>query len=140
MIRRAELRSATPRSSRQRQSLTQIVMAEAIALVLDVIHAPAFMRERDVVCFVDKEAVCASAIRGSSSAEDVSDVVETAALLNLKLGNRVWYEWIDSRSNISDGLSREGKECILANRICATIVEIESQSWHGRQHAMALIH
>ena len=35
-------------------------------------------------------------------------IVQTAHLLWLHLGTRVWIEWIDSASNPADGLSRAG--------------------------------
>ena len=61
-----------------------------------------------MVCFMDNEAAAAAAIRGASGEEDVDRIVQTAHLLWMHLGARVWIEWVDSKSNPSDGLSRLG--------------------------------
>ena len=66
------------------------------------------LKNSDVVCFVDNEAVCSAYIKGSSSSSDVDHLASIAHLLACRSSIRVWYEWIDSNSNISDGLSRDG--------------------------------
>ena len=58
--------------------------------------------------FVDNEAAAASAIRGTTPEADVRRFVQVAHLLWLEFEIRVWIEWIDSQSNPSDGLSRDG--------------------------------
>ena len=63
---------------------------------------------RDVICFIDNEAATAFAIRGSSSEPGADTMVQVAHLLWLGLECRNWIEWIDSRFNLADGLSRRG--------------------------------
>ena len=58
--------------------------------------------------FVDNEAAVSTLIRGTSVAEDSALMAELLHALCLILGCRLWVEWIDSESNPSDGLSREG--------------------------------
>ena len=58
--------------------------------------------------FIDNEAACSSMVRGGSTAEDVAEIAAIAHLLLLKFQIKVWFEWIDSDSNPSDGLSRDG--------------------------------
>ena len=49
-----------------------------------------------------------SLIRGSSSQADVHMIAQFSHVILTGLRCRVWYEWINSASNPSDGLSREG--------------------------------
>ncbi len=117
----------------------QIAMAESCAGVIVPLHNWKQFRGRDVIWFIDNEAACAALIRGSNSAEDVQDVAETAAFFSSLLDARVWYEWIDSASNVSGGLSRVGTRCPVAHAICADVLEVEPVGWQGRQHVCALL-
>ena len=73
---------------------------------------------RDVIWFIDNETVCASAIRGTSSLWEVSTILDSAILCLSRQRTRIWYEWIDSKSNPSDGLSRIGISCPIAIELC----------------------
>ena len=66
------------------------------------------MSHQDILWFIDNEAAVASLIRGSSSQIDVHTLVQVAHFLCQRFQIRVWIEWIDSESNPSDGLSRDG--------------------------------
>ena len=66
------------------------------------------IRGKDVIWFVENEGAAAAAIRGASTQGDVDHFVQVAHLLWMKLECRVWIEWIDSKSNPADGLSRLG--------------------------------
>ena len=66
------------------------------------------VRGRDVIFFVDNEAAVAACIRGASRCDDVGLIVQAIQWEALKLDCRLWFEWIDSKSNPSDGLSRDG--------------------------------
>ena len=86
----------------------QIYPAEAIAPLVATANDQEVFRGRDVIWFIDNEAAAATLIRGASREEDVTDIAELTQLLWAALGTRVWIEWIDSDSNPSDGLSRDG--------------------------------
>ena len=47
-------------------------------------------------------------VRGSSKEEDVGGIANAVHWLLFSVGCRPWFEWIDSESNCSDGLSRDG--------------------------------
>ena len=47
-------------------------------------------------------------VRGSTSADDVSLFIHLVHLKLMRINARGWFEWIDSDSNPSDGLSRAG--------------------------------
>eukprot|EP00435_Cladocopium_sp_Y103_P006376 s317_g2.t1 len=86
----------------------QIFPGESLAgLVVPTIH-PHLLRDADVLWFVDNEAAVASLIRAASRQSDVHAICQFAHLLAFKLQSRIWFEWIDSASNPSDGLSRLG--------------------------------
>ena len=57
---------------------------------------------------VDNEAAVAACIRGASRCDDVGLIVQAIQWEALKLECGIWFEWIDSKSNPSDGLSRDG--------------------------------
>ena len=63
---------------------------------------------RDIYFFVDNEAAAAALIRGASGQDDVGAVAQAVHWKLHCLGARMWVEWIDSDSNPSDGLSRDG--------------------------------
>ena len=89
----------------------QIFPGECLAALVLPIVCPDFFRDQDCIWFVDNQAAVASLIKGTSSEPDVHEIVHMAALLRDALRARVWFEWIDSDSNTSDGLSREGLCC-----------------------------
>ena len=64
----------------------------------------------DVVWFIDNKAVFSAAVKGTadSSATDMEEILIYSHLLFAKYNIRVWFEWVDSDSNPSDGLSRDG--------------------------------
>ena len=63
-------------------------------------------RGRDLLMFVDNVGVLAQLTKGSSSAEDPAPLVGTIHLLLAHFSIRVWWEYVDSPANCSDGLSR----------------------------------
>ena len=64
----------------------------------------------DVLWFIDNEAAASAGIRASSGLLPVDVMVQAAHWMWMILDIRVWLEWIDSKSNPADGLSRGGWE------------------------------
>ena len=87
---------------------TQIYAAEAFAILAAMYEHLEDLRKTDAIFFVDNEAACAAMIRGSSKEPDVSAIVNTVHWLLYQVDCRPWFEWVDSCSNCSDGLSRDG--------------------------------
>eukprot|EP00435_Cladocopium_sp_Y103_P044302 s412_g12.t1 len=86
----------------------QIYPGETLCgLIVPLIH-PDYFRQQDVVWYVDNEAATSSLVRGSSKQLDVHMIAQYSQVILYKLGARTWWEWIDSSSNPSDGLSRLG--------------------------------
>ena len=90
------------------QRKTQIFAAETIVGLIVPLLCPELVRGRDVTWFIDNEAAVSSLIRGTSRSEDVGHIAAAAQLAMMAVGARVWYEWVDTKSNPSDGLSRGG--------------------------------
>ena len=87
---------------------TQICAAETFCFPAAILDAPVFFAGHDVLWFCDNEAAVSTIIRGACRPEDINGLAEATAILSAKLGARIWVEWIDSKSNPSDGLSSEG--------------------------------
>ena len=87
---------------------TQIAPVEAIAVLMATWQCRCILYNVVVIWFIDNQAVCASLVRGASTIRDIFRLVAATHLLWAFLGARVWIEWVDSDSNISDGLSRDG--------------------------------
>ena len=87
---------------------SQIFACEAVAIPQALIQLRPLLEGRDVTWYIDNEAACSSMIRGSSKPEDVGLLAGIAHLVMMTIKCRIWFEWIDSDSNVSDGLSRDG--------------------------------
>ena len=72
---------------------------------------------RDVNYFVDNVGVLAQLTKGSSAAEDLSPIVGAIHFLLIWYDIRVWWEYVESEANLSDGLSRYGAADTLARRL-----------------------
>jgi hypothetical protein len=89
---------------------TQITPCEAFCGVVVPFNHLELFRGRDVVWFIDNTAALSILIKCASSLHDLNSIATVMHLLMAKVGCRIWFEWIDSDSNPSDGLSRDGLE------------------------------
>ena len=106
-----------------KQRTQQIFPGESLAgLVVPILH-PLRFRQAECLWFIDNEAAVAALIRGSTHELDVHLLAQAAQFLFHLSSARVWFEWIDTHSNISDGLSRLG----LADGWS------QAQGWHLRE-------
>ena len=87
---------------------TQIAPLEALAVLRATVLFAEELRGRDVLLFIDNQAVCAAYIKGASAAVDLAQIVSAAHLLWAALRRKVWIEWIPLLDNPSDGASRAG--------------------------------
>ena len=86
----------------------QIFLGETLcALVLPMLY-PTRWQAVDALWFTDNQAAVVAAVKGCSREGDVHEIAHPAAILRGRNQVRVWFEWIDSDSNPSDGLSRLG--------------------------------
>ena len=77
---------------------------------------------------------CSTLIRGASREEDVNMMAEITQLVAMDLQCHIWFEWVDSKANPSDGLSRVGPACPrFGARACAAI----EPPWSALQQRLA---
>ena len=91
----------------------QIFPAEALAPSVALANHASILQGTDIRWFIDNESACSTLIRGASREEDVQSIAECTQLLAMRLDIRIWFEWVDTKANPSDGLSREGLDCPL---------------------------
>eukprot|EP00435_Cladocopium_sp_Y103_P071551 s117_g37.t2 len=91
-----------------KQRSQQIFPGETVAALVPPLVHPLLFADQDLVWFIDNTGAAASLIRGASAELDVLFIVQQVHLELHRLRARPWYEWIDSESNPSDGLSRLG--------------------------------
>ena len=79
----------------------------------------------------DNEAAVSSLIRGAARPEDLDKIASMASTQLAGSRCRVWWEWIDSKSNPSDGLSRVGivDEWVKCHGIEATDLGLKDWSF-----------
>ena len=87
---------------------THIALLEALPAVFAVLSLGEFLRGKPVIWFVDNQGSASSLVKGSSSDREVNRCVILAQWLWAYREILVWLEWVDSASNISDGVSRYG--------------------------------
>ncbi|CAE7466822.1 unnamed protein product [Symbiodinium microadriaticum] len=91
-----------------KQRKQQIFPGESLCmLVVPLLHG-AHLQDRDAIWFVDNMGALSASIKGGSREVDVHLIALAAASLRTPLAFRPWFEWVDSDSNPSDGLSRLG--------------------------------
>jgi len=101
----------------------QIFPAETFAVLAALVTHAALLKGCDILWFVDNEAACSTLIRGASREEDVHLIAEITHWTAMKMDVRIWIEWIDSSSNPSDGLSREGLLCPRFGHLASEVHE-----------------
>jgi hypothetical protein len=97
-------------------------------LVVPSLHAN-LLTNTELTWFVDNEPAASTLIRGRSRTEFGSYVGLAFHLIFLKLRTRCWIEWIDSKSNPSDGLSRDGVSDVWTTQQGWAVQEYQFPSW-----------
>ena len=104
-----------------KQRTQQIYMAELTAVSLLLARYADRFRDNDALIFIDNEGALAALIRMGSGEEDAELVAQIVHALATMLNCRVWWDWVDSKSNPADALSRVG---LAAD-------PVRSGAWHG---------
>ena len=111
----------------------QVFVAEALAVMAaTLLHRHQdILRNRDVLWFVDNIGALQILIKGNSSQFDAGNVCAAAHLFWAAAGTRVWFEWVRSDNNPSDGLSRDGihDEWTLEQKPKWHVQEFEAPEW-----------
>ena len=67
------------------------------------------LRGEEIIFFISNQSVCCALANGCSRAWDIQLLSICWQLNCLRMGCRVWIEWVPSESNPADILPREGK-------------------------------
>ena len=89
---------------------TYITQAELLILPV-LTHLPHYrplLANRDLIWFIDNQAALGAAYKAGSSVSDMSELTLLQSLSVVSLCCRAWYEYVPSKCNISDPLSRLG--------------------------------
>jgi len=97
----ATLRILVPRSQ-------QITPLEAILGCIAPLNLAQDLAGEDVIWFIDNQAACSCLVKGSSTHPDMAFISMCTHLMLSFLQCRVWFEYVESEANVSDGLSRDG--------------------------------
>ena len=104
----------------------QIFPGESLCLVVLPLLYSSHLQDSDWLWFLDNQAAVSAAVKSMSTEQDVFEIAHYAALIGARMNARAWHDWVDSESNLSDGLSREGLDCSWS----------QSQPWHLEQFAL----
>ena len=99
-----------------KENTQQIYPGETLCvLLLPILYGDA-LADQDALWFIDNQSAVSSAIYGASKELDVHEISFVSAILRIRLDMKTFFEWIDSTSNPSDGLSRHGLACEWSQR------------------------
>jgi hypothetical protein len=87
---------------------TYITIAELLAIPILTLSRPELIAHQCLWWFVDNQAALSALVRNSSTASDAAALAQTAALSMAMLRTRVYFEWVPTKANIADPLSRDG--------------------------------
>ena len=66
------------------------------------------LRGRDILFFIDNQSVCCALTKGASRSWDIQAMTSAWHLFCLTCGCRIWIEYVPSKANPADILSRDG--------------------------------
>ena len=78
---------------------------ELAAITTGVALGRALLQHRDVIWFVDNSVVLASVVHSQSSCESTDIATGNTQLMLMRDEIRVWFEYVESKADWSDGTS-----------------------------------
>ena len=91
-----------------------IALCEAAMVPLTLLQDPAAFRGRTIIWYVDNTVATASFVKGSSGNLRLQKIVHLFWMLTYLLEIEVWFEWVESKANWSDGISRTFEKDVFA--------------------------
>ena len=90
--------------------VTYIAQLELVMILIAVLKLPDEMRGKRGIWFIDNTAALMALIRGRSNSPDLDKLAGSihAALFAMQIW--MYFEWVESKSNWADGISREALE------------------------------
>ena len=95
---------------------TQIIPLELLASAGVLNTFSSDVEGRDVILFIDNQSVCCALTKGSSRSRDIQTLTTAWHAMCMTLHCRVWIEWVPTKCNPADDLSRLGTAYFERNR------------------------
>ena len=109
---------------------TYISYGEAFAPFLAFIQHENLLRCSSIIVFIDNVGVLCSLVVGHSRVVDLSLPIYSTILRVAGLKATVWWEYVDSNANLSDGPSRDG----ISDPICKSLgIPVLQYDWPSIQ-------
>ena len=106
-----------------------IARCECAALPTAVFHEHARLRDRDVLWFVDNTAALAGVVKGTSGEPINERLIGQFWMAVSQIGARIWVEYLDSKGNWSDGISREFDQDEFVREKRVRVRELQDPLW-----------
>ena len=100
----------------------QIHMGELLGPFCAILQWPELLRNSSAIFFMDNMRVLCNLVNGSSRELDAGTLSFAMHLRLAALNTSCWWEWVASESNCSDGGSREGITCPMAQSLGIPLV------------------
>lgn len=107
-----------------------IASCECAMLPFVLLREGEALRDRDIIWMVDNTAALGGAVKGTSGEQTLEKLIGLFWILTYRFQCRVWLEYVDSKSNWSDGISRDYGAAVFssANRFSTCLMSVEL-SW-----------
>ena len=136
--RRAGCAVLTPQLQRAWNGEAGIALVEQAAIMLAIQECGATWKMRDILWYVDNSVVLASMCKGASHSQAVDQGATSLHLILAGLRARVWWEYVETKSNWSDKLSRDLYDVWLVQQgFDVQRYELQSWPWTISNHALA---
>ena len=99
-------------------------MGEMLAPFCVLLQYGDLLRDTSSIFYIDNMGVLCNIVNGAARELDAGTVTFALHLRLAELKASVWWEWVESESNCSDGGSRVGITCPVASGLGITLEEI----------------
>ena len=108
-----------------------IAICEAAAVLLALWQWRAILADFDVLWYVDNTVALSSIVKGMGKERSISRVAEAVGILSYRIGCNIWFEYVQSKDNWADGVSRVGfaDPLVLELKAKCAPLECSSQWW-----------
>ena len=102
----------------------QIHMGELFGPLCAVLKWSHLLRNTSAIFYIDNMGVLCNIVNGASRQLDAGTMTFALHLRLAALQSSCWWEWVQSESNCSDGGSRVGLDCPLAQKLGIRLEEV----------------
>ena len=101
-----------------------IQRVECVAVIIVMVLMAPLISHRNVLWFCDNSSVLGALVKGRSNDPVVHVLGQLMALFLFRINAIVWWEFVESEANWSDGVSRKGSGCAWAKRHNFTVQDV----------------